>query len=130
MNKNLLIALLFFAFQMVRAQQTVQHSFECRLNAGYQEFTVNEITEFINKAQFENFRLLEQRDTLKFANGFDIILYSARELLQSGLVKDITAYKSSFLPQYKLPVFHLTSSGEIGAEYPRNQKVKYSTGRK
>jgi hypothetical protein len=110
----------------ILCQSTNVQSFECRIKSGYQGFTQSEIITFISQSHFENFRLLDKRVTLSFDNGFDIILLSAKELEQSGLLRDVTAYQSDFPPNYILPVFHLNDRGQIAAGYPANKNVKYS----
>jgi len=126
MKKTLLSILILFISQITWSQQTNPKSFECQLNQGYQGFTQSEIVSFISQSQFENFRLLDKRVTLNFDNGFDIILLSAKELQQAGLLKDITSYQTSFPPKYQLPVFHLNQKGQIAAGYPVNKNAKYS----
>jgi hypothetical protein len=129
MKKLLLTALIFSVYQIARCQQTVPNSFECRVNPGYNEFTAKQITSFICKSQFENFRLLDKRDTLTFDNGFCIILYSATELQKAGLISNAVSYQSKFPSRYTLPVFHINAAGEIAAAYPVRNDVKYSRKR-
>ena len=101
-----------FAFGQMPAQ-----GFECRIGSGYTAHTASEIKGFMTRAQLENFRLRDQRVTLTFTEGFDVILLSAHELKLAGLISDETAYQQAFPPKYELPVFHLSSSGLIGTMY-------------
>ena len=130
MKRLLPIILLLFISGFARGQDTRANSFECMLNPGYQGFSKNEIIAFICKSHFENFRLLDKRVTLTFDNGFDIILLSAKELQQSGLLTDISAYLPAFPPDFKLPAFHINQSGQIAAAYPVNSKVKYAKAKR
>jgi len=126
MVRPLLTIITYCVCQIVCGQQTIPHSFECQLNPGYQEFTAKDITTFICKSQFENFRLLDRRDTLTFDNGFVIVLFSANELQKAGLINNTDSYQSSFPPKYKLPVFHVNTEGQIAAAYPVSNEVKFS----
>ena len=123
----LLIVLLIAEFSFC---QTLGNSFDCQIKPGYQGFTKNEIISFINHSSLENFRLQDRQTTLSFDNNFSIVLLSARELLESGLISDINSYKAAFPPNFVLPKFHLTSTGQIATEYPISKNTKFSTGRK
>ena len=94
-----------------------------------QGFNQSQIDSFISKASIENFRLLDKRDTLTFDNGFDIILLSAKELIQLGIIKDATSYEVSFPARYRLPKFHMNEKGMVCAEYFTDNHTKYLKGK-
>jgi hypothetical protein len=125
---RLLIILFLFIAKIALCQQTRANSFICHLGPNFKDLTRSEIVSIICNSQFENFRLLNQRVTLNFDNGFDIILLSAQELQQLGLINDLSSYQQAFPPKYKLPVFHVNGKGQIAAAYPVNTDVKYSRG--
>lgn len=126
MKTAILAFLLLFTIKTAYCQLGAANGFICQLKQGYQGIGQKDITAIISKVQLENFRLLDQRDTLTFDNGFDIILLSAKELHQSGIITDLTSYLQVFPPNYKLPVFHLNEQGQIAAAYPVSNNVKYS----
>lgn len=127
MKKHVLTILVLLLSASVFCQ-TLAKSFECHLSASLQSFTAAQIDTFITKSNLEGFRLLDQRVTLKFDNGFDIVLLSASELQQSGLISNANSYQTAFPANFKLPGFHLNQSGQIAAEYPSNKKFKHSSG--
>jgi len=106
--------------------QTLAKSFDYQFHGSSQAFTKNQIDSFICKSNFENFRLQDQRVTLTFDNGFDLILLSANELQQSGVISNASTYQTAFPPNYHLPKFHINQSGQVAAEYQANPNVKFS----
>jgi hypothetical protein len=125
MKKHLLTILVLFLSTSVFCQ-TPAKSFECNSHGSIQAFSQNKIDSFICRSNFENFRLLDQRVTLTFDNGFDIILLSANELQRSGVISNAASYQAAFPPNYHLPKFHINQSGQIAAEYQANPNVKFS----
>ena len=104
--------------------QTPAGSYECRITLA-QPLSVAQISGFISKLSFENYRLLNNKTTLVFDNGFDIILLSANDANSAGLIKDISTYAENFPRDFKLPIFHMTDNGNVGAGYSNYDK-KYA----
>ena len=112
-----LIATCFLLGSLSAIAQTPIHSFECQIPASYHDFTTAQVDSFISRGNFEKYRLQGVRDTLTFDNGFTVILFSAHEIVQSGLISSTAAYPVSRPERFKLPVFHLTAQGWIAAAY-------------
>jgi hypothetical protein len=127
MKKYLLFILTLFLSASIFCQ-TPANSFEYHAHGSIQTFTQNQIDTFISRSNLEGFRLLDQRVTLTFDNGFDIILLSAKELQQLGMLSNTASYQATFPGDFTLPKFHLNPNGQIAAEYPTNKKFKHSTG--
>ena len=127
MKKYLFIILALFLSASIFCQ-TPTKSFEYHVHGAIQAFTQNQIDTFISRSNLEGFRLLDQRVTLTFDNGFDIILFSAKELQHLGVISNTVSYQAAFPIDFKLPEFHLNQSGQIAAEYPTNKKFKHSNG--
>jgi hypothetical protein len=104
--------------------QTALHSFECHLQPSIQGLTTSQIELYISKGNFEPYRLLDKRTTLKFDNGFEVILLSANEAAGMGLISNASSYQPDFPGKYKIPVFHMSPQGFIVAGYNANPKSK------
>jgi hypothetical protein len=115
MKKQLLLVLGLFV-ACVTFAQTDARSFEYSVRTP-QHLSRAEITAFIAKSNFENYRLLNNRTTLTFDNGFDIVLLSANEMQAAGLISNTNAYSENFPKTFRLPVFHLADNGFITAGY-------------
>ena len=116
MKKHLLILLVSLISSFAFCQ-TPAHSFESHITPSVQGFTQSQIDNFISKANFENYRQQDQRVTLTFDNGFEIVLLSGTEMVQRGLIISASSYPLASASHSKLPVFHLASTGSITAAY-------------
>ncbi len=108
--------LVFFSVSQGVSCQTPAGSFQCHIQSA-QTLSVGEISTFLTKANFENYRLRNDKTTLVFDNGFQIILMSATEAQQQGLIANASNYQASFPKEFKMPVFHMSDNGKIVAGY-------------
>jgi hypothetical protein len=120
MRKTLLSLLAIFIAASVSAL-TPAGSFECHIR-GAAEIPAQDIGRYISQLDLENYRLLNTRTTLKFDNGFEIVLLSAAEAQSHGLISSTASYSASFIPKFILPVFHMTADGKVSAAYPVHSK--------
>lgn len=122
-NKGLLISIIcLLAFQGFSQQkQTIPGSFSL-IGVNDQEKKAF-YTSSIEKADMEQFRLKETDVVLKFKEGFECILFSAKSLASKGI--DADHYSTSFGPNYTLPVFSVHSNGFLTAEF--ETKAKFSS---
>ena len=124
MKKQLLVIIVLFISRLALCQTAVQ-SFECRMQAGYWGFTQSEIVKYVSKLNLENYRLQDQQTTLTFTNGFDIILFSAKEMVKLNLINDASGYPTAFPKDYLLPTINMAPDGRIVTIYkPNNKKFK------
>lgn len=82
----------------------------------------NYYKEAIYKANMEGYRLRETNDTLKFKEGFDCVLLSAKELLNKGIAIDLDSYQLNFVYNYRKPEFSITDDGYLVATYIKVSK--------
>ncbi len=75
-------------------------------------------TSAIQKADLENFRLLDKEVELKFEEGFSCILKSAKKCKELGLIQSIENYPSYFPSEFKLPMFAFNQDLTLKATYP------------
>jgi hypothetical protein len=117
MKRTLLVAVAIFISAMIFAQAplTPAHSFETHIT-GAPGMTEAQIESNISKISFENYRLKNKRTTLTFDNGFEIVMFSAAEAQSLGIPASAT-YPEDFIAKYKMPVFHMTPDGKVGAAY-------------
>jgi hypothetical protein len=81
-------------------------------------------SESILNASMENYRLLDTDLTLKFKEGFECIMFSAKKVAASGGSNiNLSNYLETFPSKYILPVFSITQDGKILGEVNRNEKA-------
>ena len=97
--------------------QTPVRRFETHVQSSCHGLTQSQIDTIISRVSFENFRMQNQRDTLVFDNGFTVVLPSATELQQAGLITTAASYQIVRPPLYKAPIFHINQAGQISAAY-------------
>ena len=73
-------------------------------------------TDALNAADWEPYRLLNQRVQYSFDNGFTIELKSAIELVNLGYSLNLADYREQNDPGYVLPVLKLLANNYIGME--------------
>ena len=78
--------------------------------------------EAIYKANMESYRLREKNDTLKFKEGFDCVLLSAKELSNKGITIDVDSYQKDFVYNFRKPEFSITNDGYLVATYIKVSK--------
>lgn len=71
----------------------------------------------ILNASMESFRLKDTDVILKFKEGFECVLFSAKSLFVKGIKVDPSTYNVKFNSNYRLPVFSISASGNLVAEY-------------
>ena len=76
-------------------------------------------TSALLKANMESFRLRNEDVMLEFSEGFSCVLYSAASLSDKGTVLDVNSYRITFEKGYELPIFSISESGFIIAEYQK-----------
>ena len=123
--KKLISTAIFIFISVMSYCQTPLSSFECHIKTG-QSLSQTEISNFISKGNYENYRLQNRRTTLSFDNGFEIVLLSATEAQAVGLVSNAASYQTDFIAKFKMPVFHMTPDGRVSAAYSASGS-KYST---
>ncbi len=123
MKKVPLFALIVFSSFWSFAQ-TPPGSFVCKMQTR-QELSAEQINAALVKQDLEPYRLYDKRTTLKFDNGFDVELLSAKELEALHMIPDAATYHEVFLPGFRMPVFHMAGSGFVTAAYTIFDK-KYS----
>jgi hypothetical protein len=121
MRRFILIVFILFLSKFAFCQSHGR-TFEYHLQHSVEGFTDLQVDSFLLAGNFENFRLLDQRTTLTFDNGFEITLLSATE---AGLNNHSFPYPVAFPAHYKLPVFHLSTNGRIAAGYATVEGAKY-----
>jgi hypothetical protein len=82
----------------------------------------NYYKEAIYKANMEGYRLKETNDTLKFKEGFDCVLLSAKELSNKGITIDVNSYQEHFVYNYRKPEFSITDDGHLVATFIKISK--------
>lgn len=65
----------------------------------------------------EKYRLRDKEITLKFENGFDCVMMSAKQLFLKGVSVNAMNYEEKFAPLYTLPVFTILQDGHLMATY-------------
>ncbi|HXD93241.1 MAG TPA: hypothetical protein VNX01_08510 [Bacteroidia bacterium] len=111
----ILQAIPFFVFA-----QTITGSFKLVNNRHPEQesFYISSIT----KADMEKYRLKDKEVTLKFENGFECVLFSAKELFMNGRNINAASYEESFPAKYSLPYFNILDSGQLMAVYESERK--------
>jgi len=74
----------------------------------------------IAAADMEQYRLRDKRLRLEFENGFEVELYSAKELFVSGQALNLNLYQQESGGQ--LPVFAILPNGHLTAKVFNGQK--------
>ena len=95
------------------AQTTFKNSFAVNklANADNEAF----YQKSIEAADMESYRLKDKRTTLVFENGFEVEMFSAKELFVKGEAINPNSYKESFAPKYELPIFNILDTGHLTA---------------
>jgi hypothetical protein len=112
----LCIVLLFFSIQL--QAQTPSGSFQITEN-GMAE-NVGPYVAAIQNANFETYRLQNQRVSLSFDNGLTFELLSAAEMQQAGFEVSLSNYREANDPDYQAPILFLAPNGMIAAQYTDN----------
>jgi hypothetical protein len=118
-------ALVFFLFTFCCFSQkttTLTESFEIINNSAPDQSEF--YTQSILNSNLEPYRLKDKRVTLKFKNGFSLVLLSAKELFVKGLNINMNSYKELHDTSVPLPIFSVTPNGWIGAEIQNQGNIK------
>lgn len=78
-------------------------------------------TQAVEAADMEQYRLRDKRVRLTFENGFEIELYSAKELFVNGVQLNIGSYAIDHGPG-QLPVFNILPGGHLTAKVFTQEK--------
>ncbi len=114
-----MIRFLFIVFGLIPIfgfSQTLPNSFKIT-NSRHPENEAFYYTS-IEKADMEKYRLKDKEVTLKFENGFECVLFSAKELFMNGRNINAASYEENFPKKFTLPVFNMLESGQLVAIYP------------
>lgn len=103
--------------------QTPQNSFVIIENGNAEN--ISDYQNAIQNADFESYRLRNDRLQLSFDNGLKFELVSAYEMQQLGYNIDPINYKENNPLNYQPPVLILGSNGMIGAQHSINPNRKY-----
>lgn len=110
------ISIVLFLLSFVHlSAQTPSGSFQITHNG-----TATNIQEYqsaIQNANFEIYRLRNERVSLSFDNGLTFELLSAYEMQQAGYQVEIGSYRESNATDYEAPTLFLGPNGLIGAQY-------------
>ncbi|MHB8260673.1 MAG: hypothetical protein ACYDCN_06665 [Bacteroidia bacterium] len=115
--------LLFIALlaPIVLVGQTIPNSFKI-INNNHPEKEAFYIAS-IEKANMENYRLKDKEVILKFDNGFECVMLSAKDLFMIGKSINAVNYQESFPINFSLPFFNILQDGHLMAKYPNKGKI-------
>ncbi|HEX7413863.1 MAG TPA: hypothetical protein VF411_07430 [Bacteroidia bacterium] len=119
MKRFLLLMVSFIS--LATLGQTIPNSFKI-INNQHPESEAFYIAS-ITKASMENYRLKDKEVTLKFDNGFNCVMLSAKDLFRSGKSINASNYQESFPINFSLPVFNILQDGHLMAKYPNVGKT-------
>lgn len=122
-TKNTLLLLLFFITSfnvgtiLAQNKTTIKNSFIIH-GTELKPTEVDFYTKSIEAADFEQFRLQTETVVLKFKNGFNLELISAKDLVVRNIKSDLdintyTNYAAN--ANYKYPLFEIIASGWVMA---------------
>ncbi len=120
--KKIIFPLLFlFALIQANAQsKTIPGSFVIKdLNDNSQ---LSFYTTSIEAANFEQYRLKEQKVILEFSNGFKVELLSAKDCFVKGNEINMNDYLFEYPKRFLLPTFFINESSHITALYNNPRK--------
>lgn len=109
---TLLIGLLGFLVNSISAQSNITNDYVIISNAGITEITP--YTNALDAANWEPYRLQNQRFQMSFENGFSIELKSAVELLNVGYPLNLANYPLEKPVGYVAPTLELLAGNKIG----------------
>lgn len=108
--------MILLASVLVKAQsKTLPGSFE--INNLKDESKRELYTKAIENANFEQYRLQNHDVTLKFENGFEVSLLSAKNLFLKNYSINPKDYKEQYDSNYLLPVFYVQNEDQIIARH-------------
>ncbi len=107
--------LLGFGSLFGQSKTTIKNSFVIH-GTNVSQVDLDFFTKSIEAADFEQFRLQTETVLLKFKNGFNLELISAKDLVVKNIKADLdinsyTNYSAS--PNYKYPLFEILPSGWV-----------------
>lgn len=110
----LLGALFFFGANFLKAQSNLTNDYIVISTVNVE--TPETYTAALDAADWESFRLQNQRRQLAFDNGFSLELKSAVEMLNLGYPLNIANYPLDLPVGYNAPVLHLMPGNVVGVE--------------
>lgn len=118
MKKLLLFVFAAFIWNAAHAQQTVPNSIEIKNNKHPEKEKYYK--DLIYKADMENYRLKEKDVVLKFTEGFECVLLSAKSLAASGKHINTDSYQMEFPEGFIMPSFSISQNGTLIAGYTKS----------
>jgi hypothetical protein len=109
-----LAVLFFFTVNFLKAQSNLTNDYIVISTSNVE--TPETYTVALDAADWETFRLQNQRRELTFDNGFSLELKSAVEMLNLGYPLNIANYPLDLPPGYTPPVLHLLAGNLVGVE--------------
>lgn len=115
---KLIFTIIFLITSIVVKSQT----FNITDRNGYTDEVIVKYQSALNGADLEKFRGKTITKTFEFTNGIKFTLISAKELFISGKSIDLNLYKDERPESYREPVFFLTDTGYLLAQYKKLEK--------
>ena len=109
-----LVVCVIFITSTTYAQANITNDYVVTSTAGLTEASA--YTDALDFANWEPYRLLNQRVQYSFDNGFTIELKSAVELVNLGYPLNLSDYNEQNDPEYIFPVLKLLANNYIGME--------------
>lgn len=124
MKKATYFIFLFFVFtgNVFSQAKTLPNSF--LLQGDFDKAKTAFYENSILAASMETYRLKESDVVLKFKEGFECVIFSAKKCFLQGANVNVNDYKTEFSTDYYLPIFSIDPSGHILAEVKRSLKYK------
>ena len=123
MNRKLYIwCSLWVILPVVSFSQTIANSFKITNNRHPENETF--YTSSILKADMEKYRLRDKEVTIKFENGFDCVMLSAKQLFLKGIKINALNYEEAFPVLFSMPVFSILQDGHLMAVYQNVSEKK------
>lgn len=114
-----LAVFVIFIIKTAHTQTNITNDYIITSTAGLTETTA--YTNALDFANWEPYRLLNQRVQYSFDNGFTIELKSAIELVNLGYSLNLANYREQNDPGYVYPILKLLADNYIGMEAVVNQ---------
>lgn len=112
LSAALMIGILLFSVTPIIAQTNITNDYVITADAGITE--LSSYTSALDAANWEPYRLQNQRFALSFENGFTIELKSAIELLNLGYPLNLSNYPLTKPVGYIAPTLELLGNDRIG----------------
>jgi hypothetical protein len=115
---------LFFIFVLalfsnfIIGQQTLSTDiYKINVYANSAVLSKHDLNDRLSKLNLEAYRLRDKETIVFFENGFEIILFSAKQLLSTGKIQDANIYPIDFDRGYEIPRYTLLDNGNFLAAH-------------